>query len=118
VVEAVGAGWRSGPLLVARSRRQRRRGLRPRPAGRGLLLAARSVHGFGMREPLGVVSLGPDGAVRRTGVLFPARLFGDRGAGWIIELPPGRPLPPQGIVLVAVAGEASGGAERKVCWHT
>ena len=66
------------------------------------MLAARSVHGLGMREALGVVSLDPDGAVRRAGVLSPARLFWDRGACWVIELPPGRPLPPPGMVLRAV----------------
>jgi hypothetical protein len=102
VVEAVGSGWRSGPLVVARSRVQRRRGLRPRSWGRGLVLAARSVHGFGMAEALGVVSLGPDDVVRRAGVLHPGRLFYDRGACWVIELPPGRLLPPPGMVLRAV----------------
>jgi len=82
------------------------------------VLAARSVHGFGMREALGVVSLGPDGVVRRASVLHPARLFWDRRACWVIELPPGRPLPPQGMALVAVTGGASGGAEGRICWHT
>ncbi len=66
------------------------------------MLAARSVHGLGMREALGVVSLGPDSVVRRAGVLPPARLFWDRGACWVIELPPGWPLPPPGMVLRAV----------------
>jgi len=55
-----------------------------------------------MREPLGVVSLGPEGRVRRVGALAPGRLFRDRGACWVIELPPGRPLPPEGMVLRVV----------------
>ena len=82
------------------------------------MLATRSVHGFGMREPLGVVSLGPDGAVRRAGVLRPGRVFCDRRACWVIELPPGWPLPPEGMVLAAVTGRASGGTQERVCWHT
>lgn len=101
VVEVAGPGWRSGPLLVARTFRRRRRGLRPRSGGWGLLLAARSVHGFGMREALRVVSLDCRGRVRRVATLRPRRVFWDRGACWILELPVGRPLPPVGAALAA-----------------
>jgi len=118
VVEAVGPGWRSGPLVVARGWRQRWRGLRPRPGGRGLLLRARSVHGFGMREPLGVVSLGPGGQVRRVGALRRGRLFWDPGACWVMELPLSRPLPPRGAVLAVVARRPSRVGQARVCWHT
>ena len=99
MIEAVGGGWRSGPLLVAQSRAQRWRGLRPRPGGRGLVLAARSVHGLGMAEPLGVVSLDAIGRVRRTARLLPGRLFWDLGARWVIEVPIGRGLPQAGALL-------------------
>ena len=71
-----------------------------------------------MREPLGVVSLGPEGRVRRVGALAPGRLFRDRGACWVIELPPGRPLPPEGMVLRVVARRPSRLREGWVCWHT
>jgi hypothetical protein len=64
-----------------------------------LLLQARSVHGFGMREPLGVVSLDPGGRVRRVEMLLPRRVFWDRRAGWVMELPISRPPPPPGLVL-------------------
>ncbi len=82
------------------------------------MLAARSVHGFGMREALGVVSLGPDGVVRRASVLHPARLFWDRRACWVIELPPGRPLPPPGMVLRAVSCGPYRRDQGMICWHT
>jgi len=82
------------------------------------VLAARSVHGFGMREPLGVVSLDAAGRVRRAGVLRPGRLFWDRGAYWVIELPPGRPLPPQGMILKAASCRVYGRDQGRICWHT
>jgi hypothetical protein len=115
VVEAVGAGWRSGPLVVARRRRQRRRGLRPRPAGRGLLLRARSVHGFGMREAVGVVSLGGAGRVRRVAVLPPGGFFWDPGADWVMELPLSRPPPPVGVTLCLLARLSSRTGGGPVC---
>lgn len=118
MAEAVGPGWRSGPLLVARSRRQRRRGLRPRPAGRGLLLRARSVHSFGMHEALGLVSLDGAGRVRRVGVLSPGGLFWDQGACWVIELPLSRPPPPVGVTLRLLAGRPLQTEAGGVCWHT
>jgi len=82
------------------------------------VLAARSVHGFGMRESLGVVSLDAAGRVRRVGVLRPGRLFWDRGACWVIELPTGRPLPPPGMVLRAVSYGPYRRDQGRVCWHT
>jgi uncharacterized membrane protein (UPF0127 family) len=86
-------------VLVARTRAERRRGLRPRAQGRGLLLATRSVHGWGMREPLRVVSLDAAGRVRRVAVLPPGRLFVDPGARWIVELPMSRSAPAEGMTL-------------------
>ena len=115
MVEAVGAGWCSGPLLVARSRRQRWRGLRPRPAGRGVLLRARSVHGLGMGEAVGVVSLNDAGRVRRVAVLNPGGLFWDRGACWVIELPLCRPPPPVGVYLRLLGPRPSPTGVSEVC---
>jgi hypothetical protein len=98
-VGVTGPEWSSGPLLWARTHRERRRGLRPRPLGRGLLLASRSVHGWGMKEPLRVVSLDAAGRVRRVAFLAPGRVFCDAGARWIIELPVSRPAPQVGMML-------------------
>jgi len=118
VVEAIAPGWHSGPLLVAHTHRQRCRGLRPRPGGGGLLLRTGSVHGFGMREPLWAVSLGPGGRVRRVGVLLPCRMLWDPGAVWTIELPLSRRPPEPGMTLRVVQRRASVVGGGLVCWHT
>jgi len=94
-----GPDWSSGPLLWACTPAERRRGLRPRPRGAGLLLAGRSVHGWGMAEPLRVVSLDAAGRVRRVALLPPGRVFVDAGARWIIELPMPRRAPQVGMDL-------------------
>ena len=94
-----GDGWRSGPLLVARTRAERRRGLRPRPGAAGMLLPSRSVHGIGMAVPLIVVSLDAAGTVRRVGRLGPGGSFTDGGASWIVEMPVSREPPRPGLGL-------------------
>ena len=99
VVGLAGPGWRSGPLLLARAPLARFRGLRPRPGAAGLLLAARSVHAWGMAVPLTVISLDGLGTVRRVARLRPGRCFFDRGARWIVELPAAWPPPPSGMRL-------------------
>jgi uncharacterized membrane protein (UPF0127 family) len=61
-------------LVVARSSRERRRGLAkmtPLPAGYGLRIKTCSIHTFGMRFALDLVWLGRDGRVLRV----------DRGIG-------------------------------------
>jgi uncharacterized membrane protein (UPF0127 family) len=116
-VELTTADWWSGPLRVAATSRERWRGLRPRPLGMGLLLAARSVHSFGMAEPLRVASLDAGGRVRRVAVLPPRRVFTDAAAAWMAELPEGVAAPPVGAVLaLRVWGRSS--KRETVCWHT
>lgn len=117
VVEVAGAGWRSGPLLLARTHRERWRGVRPGARGRGLLLAGRSVHGWGMREPLLVLSLDSTGRVRRVALLRPRAVFVDLGASWIIELPVGSGAPVEATIL-KVRRWGWGPDRRGVCWHT
>jgi hypothetical protein len=86
-IELSWRGWRSGPVLVAATRRQRRRGLRPRSRGWGLLIRSRSVHGSGMEEPLWVVAFDAAGTVRGVSLLRPGGLLVDRDAHWLLELP-------------------------------
>jgi len=91
-----GEGWASGPVAVAIGRRARLAGLAPVSGPIGLLLRTTTIHTIGMRQRLGVASLGPRGRVRRTVALAPGRLFVDLGAYWILELPPVAGLPKAG----------------------
>ena len=106
--ELRGPGWSSGPVIPALRSSERLRGLRPAPRAAGLLLRARSVHGFGMRVPLWAVSLDRSGTVRRVARLEPRGLVVDPGAAWILELPMGRVPPRPGLVLRAGLSWAGG----------
>ena len=50
-------GWRAGPVARVSGVRRRWRGIHGVPPGWGVLLRSRSIHTFGMRAPLGVVTL-------------------------------------------------------------
>jgi hypothetical protein len=91
--------WGSSPLVIAATRRQRRRGLGPVPGPLGLLLRTRSVHGFALRSAVEFVAIDDIGVVRRVGRLAPGRVVACRHAGWIAELPAGSPLPEPGSVV-------------------
>ena len=74
-------------MLFAVTVRQRLRGLRPAPQGRGVLMRASSVHGRGMTEPLTIVSLDAVGTVLAVDRLEPRSRNRHRGAVWTLELP-------------------------------
>lgn len=93
-----GDEWRFEPVVVAESFSERRRGLRPRSRGRGLLLETGSVHGFGMAEPLLVVFISAAGTVVGSRRLSPRRVMRCPSA-WTLELPIGTPLPAVGTLL-------------------
>jgi uncharacterized membrane protein (UPF0127 family) len=97
-----------GPhLAIAASRRERAvgyAGRRAPPAGAALLLpGCRSVHTVGMRWPLDLVWLAPDGSVLRVdrGVP-PRRIRTCRAARAVIEAPAGG----AGAVVAAFGGHA------------
>jgi hypothetical protein len=96
--------WSSPPVLLADTFYQRWKGLRPRPAGQGLLIRARSVHGFGMKEPLLIVGLDALGGVLGIRILFPRRFAFVPGARQILELPIDVEVPAEGAVLTWVGG--------------
>lgn len=86
-------------MAVARSFRQRWRGLAPRPQTCGLLLPGRSVHTFTMKEPLLVVALDGDGRVVVHRRMPPRRIFSHRLARHMLELHHQHLPPPVGVVL-------------------
>ncbi len=97
-----GNGWTSPPLLVATSRRQRKRGLSPIAHGRGCLIRTHSVHTIGMREWLWLVPLHSSGRVLGRELVGPWRLFIYPEASWIMELPAETSPPPVGLLPVLV----------------
>lgn len=89
--------------MVASSFPERWRGLRPRPAGRSMLIPGRSVHGIGMAEPLTVIGIDPAWRVVGVRRLRPSGLVVMREARWLLEQPVERPVPPDGEVLSMVS---------------
>jgi len=89
-------GWQSPPLILLRSRADRLRGLAPCPGPFGVLLRARSIHGFGLRSAVGFVALEGTGFVSRIGVLRPRRVVICRKATWLAEFPSDAGRPHQG----------------------
>lgn len=92
-------GWESGPVLAAHSFRDRLVGLHASSSGFGMLIRGRSVHGFGMREPL--LAIGLDAGRRVVGfrILRPHRVIWFQEVRAILELSVGSQPPPAGAVL-------------------
>ena len=97
-----GAGWQSGPVLIATSFRQRWKGLKPRANGNGMLIPGRSVHSWGMKDPLLIIGLDAQRCVVGFRALLPRRFACMPGASHILELPAEHMPPPHGSVLTWV----------------
>ncbi|HEX6146957.1 MAG TPA: hypothetical protein VF083_09295 [Acidimicrobiia bacterium] len=79
--------------FLARTFLDRLLGLRRAPPGSALVMRARSVHGFGMRQAIPVIGLDADMRVVSTRTLRPNRVIVVPPARLLVELPPGRPMP-------------------------
>ena len=101
-VVLAGDRWRSGPMLVGRTRLSRLRGLGAVPPGWGALLRTRSVHTIGARGPVAAFGIGGGGEVRWSRLVPVHRVVYDCNSSWIGELPPGTALPGTGTVLRVV----------------
>jgi uncharacterized membrane protein (UPF0127 family) len=97
--QSPGNEWLFEFVILAATRSQRLRGLRPRSRGRAMVLRSNSVHGFGMKESLVVIFLGPSGKVLGVAPLPPRSVVRHKAAFWVLELPPGSPIPEPGTVL-------------------
>lgn len=91
--------WSSGPLVLADSFWLRLRGLVAHRRTLGLLIAANSVHGWGMTRRVLVVGLDRDLRVKRISTLPPFGLVVARGCAYAMELPAGKSPPALGVVL-------------------
>lgn len=97
VVELRTAQWSSGPVLVARSRTERRRGLAPACGPFGLLVAGRSLVRAGLTGAVGWIGIGSGGTVVAAGRL--GRFVRCRKAAVMVEVAVHLGLPPVGAVL-------------------
>ena len=98
-VTLVTEGWASYRVFAARSFLEKWRGVKGLPDGSRLLLATRSVHGFGLKSPLLVAAIGGDMKVSDVQVLEPGRVLFYPRARFILEMPIDGTLPPVGSVL-------------------
>jgi hypothetical protein len=92
-----GPGWCSPPLIHARSTRQRLVGVHG--ATGGVLLRARSVHGFGLRSAIAVLVLDREGLVLTARVVRRGEIVWVPGAAWIAEFTAPVTLPAPGSAL-------------------
>lgn len=76
-----------------------------------LLLETRSVHGFGLRAPIQVVSIGPDGTVQAVERLDRRRIAWFPRARWILELPIDNPVPGVGERLAFSPSPGEAGSD-------
>jgi hypothetical protein len=96
------SGWKVDGYM-ARTFADRFLGVRRVPPGSIIVIPARSVHGFGLRQPLEVVGLDAGMRVAATATLRPNRIVVFPSARIIVELPSGRSVPERGD-LIEVAG--------------
>jgi uncharacterized membrane protein (UPF0127 family) len=97
------SGWEMSGLL-ARTFLDRLLGVRRAPPGSALVIRARSVHGFGMRQPLRVIGLDADMRVVSTRTLRPNRVMVIPSARILVELPPSQPGPRIGDRVEVTSG--------------
>lgn len=118
IIEFSCGEWSSGPVGIARTFRERWKGLRPRPLGHGLMIQTSSIHTFGMRSPLCLVGLAAGQRILWSRLVVPRRVVGDRRVHWMLELDPGLGVPPSGATLERTGSVGRhGGNAASVC-HT
>lgn len=100
-ISLIADGWAARRIRLARSFRERWRGIELVP-GSGLLLETRSVHGFGMRVPVRAVAITPGMRVSAVRWLLPGRVLFFPRARFVLELPAWQSPPPVGSILVIV----------------
>lgn len=98
-VTLVTEGWASGRVFAAGSFLEKWRGVKGLPEGSRLILAARSVHGFGLKGPLLVAAMDDDMRVTDVQVLEPGRVLTFPRARFILEMPIEGDPPPVGAML-------------------
>jgi hypothetical protein len=93
--------WKTPPVLAATTFAERLAGMRAVPPGRGMLLWARTVHGWGLPGPIRLVRLDDAGTVAECRWLEPRRHVRWLQPAWTLELPSWHIWPPDGAKLRA-----------------
>lgn len=98
VLRLAAEDWRSPPVAIAVTLRQRLLGIRH---GRGCALVMRGsrVHGRGIMNTIMVTGIDDHGVALATLPLEPGRHARLPGAAWVLELPVGQCEPPEGAQL-------------------
>lgn len=101
-VTLLSRGWRLDGVLVARTFRERLRGL---TAGdvTAVLLPVRAVHTFGVNGPIRLTPITDGSLAMRSVVAAPRRMYRWRGVSWVLETRVDVPAPPVGGVITVVA---------------
>lgn len=94
-------GWVGARVGEAESFLDRLMGMRSTSGREGVMLRTRSVHTFGLDEPIGVFCTNSNGTVVETRTLQPNRIAVFRRAAKVIELPHGRELPAVGSLVTS-----------------
>lgn len=92
------ADWNSGVVPVARTFRERWRGLK-RPGVESLLLETRSVHGFGMRKSFQAIGLTESLRVSDARIVRPSSVAFFAGCRYVLEIPATSTPPSIGTTL-------------------
>jgi hypothetical protein len=95
-------GWRLEGVVVARTFRERLRGLAADDV-EAVLLCVRAVHTFGVDGPILITPIGDGARAMRSVIAAPRRMYRWHEATWVLETAVDAPAPPVGGVITVVA---------------
>lgn len=95
-------GWQLDGVLVARTFRERLRGLTAGDVD-AVLLPVRAVHTFGITAPIRLTPITDGSLAMRSVIAAPRRMYRWSEASWVLETPVDVPAPPLGGVITVVA---------------
>ncbi|HSJ71376.1 MAG TPA: hypothetical protein VLA29_07020 [Acidimicrobiia bacterium] len=101
-VTLLSRGWRLDDVLVARTFRDRLRGLNAGDVD-AVLLRVRSVHTFGVDHHIRITPITGGSLAMPSLIAAPGRVYRWRRASWVLETGVDVPAPPVGGVITVVA---------------
>jgi hypothetical protein len=101
-VTLVSCDWRLDGVLVARTFRDRLRGVTPDGVD-AVLMRVRSVHTFSVIHPIRITPITGDALAMPSVIAAPRRVYRWGEASWVLETPVDVPAPRVGGVITVVA---------------